>query len=173
MKLITTLGTVYTVDLKAKTCHSDFTGSFAFDTVIGAYAGSPCAEFRDVTGHVVLSTGLIESAEDVPADNVSGESGNVFFRTENSAYEVDQEQRLFRRLAGTNNPTNPLYPDGEWQSYDRIELEIDRRAMIYYEPGFGKVKRTSTVREIRGTLVGPPARDVIALEVFVPDAPAV
>ena len=173
MRLTSVSGIVYNVDVKTKTVSSDWCDSFNYALLVGAYAGSPSAEFRDATGHVIFSTAEIESAEGVPADNVTGENGNVVFRTENSAYEVDQEQKLFRRLAGVNSPTNAQYPDGEWQSYDRIELRLNEPALIYYKPDSNWGKRTSIVRDIQGTLVGEPAREVIALTVFVPDAPAV
>lgn len=128
-----------------------------YTSIVGVYNGSPSVELFDENGATIWHIeGPITGCEGVPADEVTGEEGNLVVRTENSAYEFDQEQKLMRRLAGTNDPTNPLYPDGEWRPYDRIEyLAVGHRALIVYPSGKGKL--VSTVRDIHGTYIAPPA----------------
>jgi hypothetical protein len=112
-------------------------------------------EFYDIFGHVLLSTNTVTVVQGAPTDGVVSEDGNVLVLTENSAYEVDQEQKLFRRLAGINSPTQRVGLDGEWTSYHSMVLHEGKQGRICYD-GTGKYTLTSTIREIRGTLVEPP-----------------
>lgn len=158
-------GGQYAIDMKRRELQAvpvehggDGTPNLHFHQVVGVYVGSPSVQFFGPNDEELLTIpGPVVWTKNVPADSVTGEEGNLVVRTENSAYEFDQEQKLMRRLAGVNQPTNPLYPDGEWRSYDRIEgLAVGQRALIFYEPGQGKAKLISTIRDIKGTYIEPP-----------------
>ena len=44
----------------------------------------------------------------------------MIFHTENSIYEVDQENKCIRRLYGKDNPTPRLGEDSKWKAYTSI-----------------------------------------------------
>ena len=41
--------------------------------------------------------------------------------TENSIYEIDEDNRLIRRVSGLSSPTPRQGKDGEWKEYVSIE----------------------------------------------------
>jgi hypothetical protein len=44
----------------------------------------------------------------------------MIFKTRNSTYEVDAENKRIRRIKGLAEPTPRLSPDGEWKDYREI-----------------------------------------------------
>jgi hypothetical protein len=144
--------------------------TLTYSKVADVYVGSAGAIFVDAGGNTILRTARIETVEGSPNDRVTGtgESGHVVFRTQNSSYEIDQEQKLVRRLAGLNPATNSQGLDGDWQPYDSIEgLDVGFRAVIRY-PGTPKVTITSRIREVEGEVIKtppppPPLAAVVAM----------
>jgi hypothetical protein len=129
---------------------------FPFEHLTGAFVGSVSVRFRNKNrDEIYRITDEIVATEGSPFEHVAVEPGNVLFFTKNSAYEIDQEQKQFRRLAGLNVVTTP---DHEWVPYTRIEgLKIGQRALLYPAARPDDPLVTSPVREIQGTLVEPPA----------------
>lgn len=89
-------------------------------------------------------------------NEVTGEPGNLVFRTQNSAYEVDQEQKVFRRLAGNLPPGGDLPPDGDWVAYDSIGPVVVDQCVYLTLPDHPHRLRTSRVTSVEGTFVEPP-----------------
>lgn len=166
MQFTTESGLAYTVDLKKRiltpVCPSDLIRDpISFYEVYQVFTGSPGAVFVDILGREILTTGRIVAVKDVPAECVSGEHGNVVFRTQNSAYEIDQEQKLIRRLSGTNRIVGNLGLDGEWQKYDCIvDVEVGKHAIIWYGDHAKNQTITSAIREVVGTFISPPREAV-------------
>ena len=156
MKLTTKAGDIIDVDVKNRhVTFSDGKGS-PFTYVSGIYTGSTSVRFKDASRHTFLRiTDEIVSIEGSPFEGVVAEPGNVLFFTKNSAYEIDQEQKQFRRLAGLNPVETP---DQEWVPYTHVEgLKVGQRALIFPVTRPNDPLVTSPVREIQGTLVEPPA----------------
>lgn len=42
------------------------------------------------------------------------------FKTRNSSYEIDYEEKVIRRISGENPPTNHFSPDGDWKRYSSV-----------------------------------------------------
>jgi hypothetical protein len=153
----------YSVDLRERVLQStDLTvAGLKFKYAVGIYAGSESAEFYgEDMGFLLRVEGIteVEPEGDVLAvespDAV--EPGHVIFRTENSVYEIDQEQKLVRRLAGLNEPRGHMAADLEWTEYVSLYLVVGRQAYIHWTDG--KTRVTSPVRDIFGQLVeAPPA----------------
>jgi hypothetical protein len=164
MKLTTKRGEIIDVDLKSRhVMFSDGKG-FPFTHVIGAFVGSKSVRFigqlREELYHI---TDEIIAVEDSPNEYALAESGNVLILTKNSTYEINQEQKQFRRLAGLNRVDTP---DGEWVPYDRISVQVGARALLFPVARPNDPLVTTMVREIKGTLVEPPV-DPGVLEVSV------
>ncbi len=179
MKFTTEDGSFYTVNLQKKECgvrtSDDQYRTFSFDKLSHLYVGSRSVTFYEEGdyGRVMERTAPVVSiVEGDPRDAVSGEEGNVVFRTSNSVYEVNQEQKLYRRLAGVNEPYNGL--DLEWIPYLRIDiLQLGYPCQIVLaNPMGGPYVTTSTVRKIEGNFIDP----TIAIKEYSlgekPDAPA-
>lgn len=155
MKIVTKTAE-YDVDLKAHTVSTDTVPGFSFHQIANAYVGSPAAKFLDELGDTILTTDEVIGLVNDPNAAVSGEEGNVVFLTNNSTYEVNQEQKLFRRLAGVNAPRGSQPLDGDWEPYEEIAgLEVGCYPVIF-RPGKNPARLTR-VREIRGTLISPPS----------------
>lgn len=153
MKIKTKSG-VYHVDLRDRICEIAQEG-FGFYQLARAYVGSKAALFLNDVGDIIFKTDEVVSVEADPNEAVSGEEGNVVFLTQNSTYEVNQELKLYRRLAGLNTPTVNQGLDGDWQPYTEIiGLEVGQCPVIL-RPGKSAGHLTH-VREIRGNLVSPP-----------------
>lgn len=62
-------------------------------------------------------------------------SNPVVFKTEYSTYELDEENRLFRRLHGKNPATGRQGNDGDWRQYVRIlhPLEVGKPFAVVWE----------------------------------------
>lgn len=157
-------GLTFSVALKDRTAMTLGQGKhgmeikFAF--VVGIYAGSPSVIFYDENLNPLYVTIAVKSVS--AEGDVLGvenpdlvEPGHVIFRTENSVYEIDQEQKRFRRIAGLN-PLNSkhLAADLEWTTYLRVVVEKGHCGLIYYEDE--KARRTSIVRDIFGTVIEQP-----------------
>jgi len=83
------------------------------------------------------------------------EPGHVIFRTNNSVYEIDQDQKLIRRLFGdAPNNSKHMPVDLEWAPYYRVIVSKGFPAAIYWSED--EVRRLSTVRDIFGTLIEAP-----------------
>lgn len=64
------------------------------------------------------------------------------FRTQNSTYEVDYDNKKIRRISGVNPPTAHFAPDGEWKDYSLI-LPHGSRLMIFWGDGDFNATMTS------------------------------
>ena len=53
-----------------------------------------------------------------------------FFTESGSAYEVDEDMKLVRRLAGAAAPLPRQGADGEWKPYESISVEVGKSAII-------------------------------------------
>lgn len=159
MIVIDVYGSSYDIDLKQRTL-TFANGSLKFGVVAKLYKGSPGAIFYDglYPRRNLFTTGAIVSIEGyVPADEPVNElePGHVVFRTNNSAYEIDQEQKLIRRLAGTN-PTALDVPDLDWTPYDRIiDVYTNEHPAVYF-PGQISPLILSRCREVIGPFIQPP-----------------
>ena len=72
----------------------------------------------------------------------------TIIRTQNSTFELDDNERRFRRVTG-KNPTALHVADGEWVNYDRIaHLAVGQRCVIEYG---NEYIRTSLVAAIENT----------------------
>jgi len=159
MKFKTSNGSEFDVDLKARkaveTRPDGSTNTIDFHEIVGCYVGSS-VDFNDGFRSPILSTFVVTAVENDPVMAVEAEQGNVLVYTENSAYEFNQEQKLFRRLAGHNPGTNPAIPDGDWRPYTSIEyMAVGYRPYIHFAES--KAKNLSIVREIKGTFIHAPA----------------
>jgi hypothetical protein len=47
----------------------------------------------------------------------------IRYFTQNSIYEVDEANRLVRRVVGKNDPTPHQGPDEVWKSYQSLQVE--------------------------------------------------
>lgn len=67
--------------------------------------------------------------------------------TANSVYQVDEDNRLIRRVLGVNQPTPRQGDDGQWKEYKSIGLGGDGLLIIWeYNPdGSARCTWTSTV----------------------------
>jgi hypothetical protein len=80
--------------------------------------------------------------------------GPVKFRTANSTYEIDTQQKRIRRLAGVNDPTPTIAVDGEWRPYlDVVCLQIAYPAIVRWNEE--KALRTSVVTAIEPDVEEP------------------
>ncbi len=167
MKFTTTTGETYDVDLKARTCQLSDGKGFPFHELTGVYVGSVSVRFRDLAGrHILHVTDSVVSVEGSPLEVVTAEEGNVLILTKNSVYEINQEQKLIRKLAGFN-PSRSHVPQGDWSPYTRIEgFAVGQMGLIYYaDQPESRPFITTHVREIRGTLVENPQPGVLAVTV--------
>lgn len=158
MKFTTTDGLSYAIEDRILCALPDGV-PLPFRYVTNLYVGSKSVAFHDESGDIILHIAREVAEIDCdPNARVTGEEGNLVIRTQNSTYEFDQEQRIFRRLAGINPATDPNVLDGDWQPYERIEsLKVGWSPLIVYAgPKTGKAKSLSTVREIIGTYIPPP-----------------
>lgn len=162
MKIVTKT-TEYHVDLFARTVSCDTVKDLPFHQLARAFVGSPSASFLDPTGYVILSTDEIICLDNDPNAAVSGEDGNVVFLTQNSTYEINQEQKLFRRLAGLNAPRGSQPLDGDWEPYDQIIGLKEGSCPIVIRSDRQHDVFLTRVREIRGTLVSLPPNLGVAL----------
>lgn len=167
----TITGTKYTVDLTGREFQNSLTPeTVKFETVARLFAGSPGATFYDAHGSEFFTTAEIESVENCPSEDAVGDSNNpnVTFLTNNSSYEVNQEEKLIRRLAGTNHPCYAEHQDGEWVPYERIEyVAVGHRAFIKFDAN--RDITTSTIRAVIGVFVGAPeSREVVVVEYDLP-----
>lgn len=71
------------------------------------------------------------------------------FRTLNSTYEVDRENKLIRRLAGINPPTSNQGEDGNWQPYQRLWMQPTGCVLIVFDP-----TRATLTSRVRGEWIG-------------------
>lgn len=127
-----------------------------FTEVHRLHEGSPGAIFYDGDYIAYSTSGIVSLEGIVPADAElpEPEPGHVLFRTRNSLYEIDQEQKLIRRVTG-NNPATRSF-EGDWNEYsDIIYLEVGRRAGICW-PNSTRLTLTSTIREIAGDIIPTP-----------------
>ncbi len=156
MILIDDRGLPYEVDKNTRQLQSPFSPTpVAYHTVARLFVGSPGTVFYDEYGNEILETGRVVSIDPPPVlDEITGEDGNVTFWTSNSVYEVNQEQKLFRRLGGNNRSAFDAL-DGDWVSYDEItDLEVGRRPIVWFsKEDRDKSVGMSKVRKMTGTLV--------------------
>ena len=50
-----------------------------------------------------------------------------------SIYEVDEQGKKIRRLYGTEEATSRQGKDGDWKSFDHLDLEVGASAMIFWD----------------------------------------
>lgn len=161
MKFKTEDGFEFEVDLKARVLKYIAPAGepeIQFVSMSGVFPGSERAKFYDAIDQTLLITPPVLAVEDDPLDAVTGEDGNLVFRTRNTVYEVNLEQKLFRRLAGHNSPlSNEL--EHEWYPYTAItEIEIGRGVEVYFgqNPHGRDFLGTTRVTKITGTFVPTP-----------------
>jgi hypothetical protein len=58
----------------------------------------------------------------------------IFTTLSGSAYEVDIGSNRIRRLSGVKDPTPRQGQDGQWHSYEHIDLEVGEGAWIHWNP---------------------------------------
>lgn len=162
-------GTSYAVDLKGRELASwkPDVPPLKFHDLSGVYVGSTHVIFCDEhKNHLLHITEEVVSVEGSPLDAVTAEEGNVLVLTKNSVYEIDQEQKLIRKLAGLN-PGHSHVPQGDWAPYTQIEgFQVGRMGLIYYpERPQSQPFVTTNIREIRGTLVENPDPGLLSVSV--------
>lgn len=164
MKFTTANGETYTIDRVHNVLSSEGMTPMPFKYVTNLYTGSEGVAFHGENGEIIRYVSDVISVVGNPNERVSGEEGNLVVRTQNSSYEFNQEQRIFRRLAGLNPATDPNVLDGDWQPYIRIEsLAVGWSPLVVYDGAkLGKVKALSRVREIEGIYVEPPLANAVA-----------
>jgi hypothetical protein len=164
MKLTTKTGDIIEVDMKTRHVQFSDGEGFPFHHMTGAFVGSTSVRFGDDTRHEIYRIrDEIVSIEGSPLEYAVAEPGNVLVLTKNSTYEIDQEQKQFRRLAGLNQVTTP---DHEWVQYTQINVKVGERALFYPVNRPNDPLVTSQVREMVGTLVEPPSEhSVLAVSV--------
>jgi hypothetical protein len=157
MKFTTKNGLQYAVDMKTRELASwaPDVPPLKFRYLTGLYMGSTSVRFKDDERHDLLHiVDEIVSIQGSPLEFAEPEPGNILFTTKNSAYEIDQEQKQFRRLGGLNPVSTP---DGEWVQYTHIQgLKVGQRALLFPVSRPDDPLVTSPVREIKGTFVEPP-----------------
>lgn len=71
------------------------------------------------------------------------------FTTESgSTYEVNMTNSIICRTGGTHPPTKSQGTDGEWKSYNKLDVFVGKRAFIQWEPDSPKFTVTTPVKEI-------------------------
>lgn len=74
----------------------------------------------------------------------------MIFETQNSVYELDQDQKNIRRLSGKENPTPRQGSDGQWKAIKSIvPLKVGLQSMIVWGFGEDHIKTTMTSPLIR------------------------
>jgi hypothetical protein len=164
MKFSTDQGEHFDVDLKTRkvvVTKRGSTAGFEYDKLSGIYTGSTEGKFKQLHGDAKVE-GEIISVAGAPEEFITtDDTTNVLFWTRNSVYEIDQEQKLFRRAVGLNDPVDY----GDWLPYNLLFLELGHCAHIEYLQGNEPMNlRTSRVRKIHGTLVGQPPAEPTLLE---------
>lgn len=155
MKFTTKDGLEFSVLLKDRVAHRLDAGTnpIKYHAVSGIYVGSKEVAFLDANDNelLVIKDEVVSVENDPNELDPEFETTNVIFLTQNSAYEIDPEQKQVRRLTGLNDPTPSQGPNGDWKTYDYVSLPgVGLRAFIkYLDVDRGTL--TSTVREIRGT----------------------
>jgi len=161
-------GLSYAVDLKARRLDSPKPDvpPLSFHELAGVYVGSTRVTFLDENkNQLLVITDEVVSVEGSPNDAVSAEEGNVLVLTKNSVYEINQEQKLIRKLAGFN-PGRSQVPQGDWAPYAQIEgFQVGMMGLIYYPDAMTRPFVTTHIREIRGTLVENPEPGVLAVSI--------
>lgn len=146
------------VNLKTRTVSPEGMVEIPFDTAVGLYKGSPEGRFIDELGRTIISTGQILDIEgEIPAEIATPEPGNVVIRTQNSAYEIDQEQKLVRRLTGLNPSKDDRLKSGGWFEYESLHnVWVGGHLVIIPADGSHRIL-TTAIREIEGCYVDPPS----------------
>lgn len=57
-----------------------------------------------------------------------------FITETGSVYEVDSDNKRIRRLNGNSDPTIRQGKDGEWKSFESIEISVNESAVIFWNP---------------------------------------
>ncbi len=163
-------GTKFTLDLKSREFSiGDETKVRTYEGISGMYVGSSGVTFYNKFNEEFLTTAEIKSVSLCPAESAVevADPRNVTILTQNSAYEINQEEKMIRRLAGSNNPVYTDHPDGDWKAYLEIRgVALGHRAVIQFPDRY---LMTSTIRGVSGTFVGAPdSREVVTLECNIP-----
>lgn len=74
---------------------------------------------------------------------------SLFIRTLHSLYELDEDNKLIRRLEGKNPPTPRFADDGDWKDYERIDgAGTGHRTLVHWpDGGFTMLSQVVAVEE--------------------------